>query len=360
MGLFTPVYYNEKKSDDERSKAIQKERNSKKLQKVAKDFEIGGWLQAIAIEKLRDPSLCEMLLMKYAGKDPIKKLYDLDAYKAAARSLAEMGEQSRLEQIFSQCGNYGIQSIVVSFIENLTFLEEAAINPGEEYGQNPWYTEVAESAVSKITDDAALARVAINSFHNYPAEDAAKRVRGDAQLRDIALQSPFIKARINAVRRMSDSESIIMSLRDEFMPVILENPMKSTFQAILLALCGDTVAKLVLYFTGWEEQCVREGIQECNSHFAESEVLKTDPEILLPVLKKILETLLADKNHETWELVPRVAKCLRLMHENNIASEQIESNFPQTIQYDFEFMVYYGDGYDGGERKNGSETITLW
>lgn len=358
MGLLTPVYYNQKKSYDERSEAIEKEKSKKRLQSAAKDPSLDGRLRAVAIKKLRDPSLCEAVLMELVEKDPLKEPNDLQifAYKAAARSLTEMGEQSRLERIFHQCGNYGIQSIVVSCIENPTLLEEAAINSGEKFGPNPWYTKVAQSAVSKITDDAALARVTIHSFHPYPAMDASKHVRDDTQLLNIALHSPYIEARIVAVQRMSNPESIIMPLREELMPAISEDPMNLESEAILLALCGDTIANLILYFTGCEAKCVREGVRLCDL----SEALKADPEILLPVLKKILETLLAGKDYKTQKLIPRVAKCIRLMHENNIAPERIESDFPQTIQYEYEYRDYAGDDYDSAYDVENTETIVLW
>lgn len=357
MGLFTPVYYNEKKSYDERLKAVEEEKSERRLRKLANDAAVDIRFRAVAIRKLQDPSLCEALLMEYAGKDITKWPNDHESYvfQAAAQFLAALGEQSRLERIFRQCRNYGIKSIVIKNIEDTAFLEKAAINQGEEFGPDPWYTKVAQNAVTRITDDSTLARVAIFSFHAYPAEDAAKRVKDEVQLQNIVLKSPYIGARINAAKRVQNTESLLVHLREELTPVITENPMGSYHQAKLLGVCGDPLAKLVLYFTEGQK-----GVREFDSRFTEKEVLKTDPDILLPLLKSVFQSLSAEKNHADRERISRIAKCLRSMHENGISSRRIEAEFPKTIQYDFQYVEYAGDDYDSGYRTGGTETITLW
>lgn len=80
MGLFTPVYYNEKKSYDERLKAVEEEKSERRLRKLANDAAVDIRFRAVAIRKLQDPSLCEALLMEYAGKDITKWPNDHESY----------------------------------------------------------------------------------------------------------------------------------------------------------------------------------------------------------------------------------------------------------------------------------------
>ena len=348
MGLFKPVYYNEKKSESQKRQAMEKEKNPGRLRKAALDQSLDYELRAIAIGNLRDPEVCEAVLMEYAGRNPKEGPVSFLCmpYNAAAGVLAELGDQARLERLLDKCSSHAIQAIIVGQIKEPALLERTAIHPGDN-------TDLAKSAVDRIEDDAALARMAIQTTDQWAALKAAKRVNDEAEKGRIVLHSPHLDARIEAARRMNSPAALAEPLRAELMPKIAENPTQSPCEAHLLALCGDDVARIVLYCIDHDQ----DGSVSWGRQHAKEVALQADPDVLFPLLKRTLEAHLSSKDYYTMNCVPRVAELIRHIHDHGVAAERIEAELPRTIDYDYQFSGYVGDSRETGE---GKKTVTLW
>ena len=94
MGLFKPLYYNQKKPYRERVMALQNEKSRKRLRRAALDTDLDNRLQGIAIEKLQDPDLCEAVLMEFASKTPLDgpNNYQMERYHSATKTLSTLEE----------------------------------------------------------------------------------------------------------------------------------------------------------------------------------------------------------------------------------------------------------------------------
>ncbi len=348
MGLFKPDYYNEKKSESRKKQAMEKEKNPGRLRKAALDQSLDYELRAIAIGNLRDPEVCESVLMEYAGRNPKEGPVSFLCmpYNAAAGVLAELGDQARLKRLLGKCSSHAIQAIIVGQIKDPALLERTAIHPGDN-------TDLAKSAVDRIEDDAALARMAIQTTDQWAALRAAKRVNDEAEKGRIVLHSPYLDARIEAAKRMSSPATLAEPLRAELMPKIAENPTQSPYEAQLLAVCGDDVARIVLYCIDHD----RDGSVSWGRQHAKEAALQADPDVLFPLLKRTLEAHLSSKNYYTMNCVPRVAEVIRHMHDHGSAAERIEAELPRTIDYGYQFGGCVGESLETGEEK---ETVTLW
>ena len=286
MGLFTPAYYNMKKSLDQRAEALRKENSKGRLRRVALDADIDSYLRTIAVKRLGEADVCEAMLMELAQKNPVQKIYSEAPYHAAAEML---GDPSRLEHILLKCGNWDMKAIIVSHLDNPALLEDLASNEGEKWGSDPDYTKVALEAVKQIKDNAALVRVALRTSHAYLAEEAAKRVSTFEAVQEIALNSPYMDAKIKAVDRLSDPSVLMEPLREQLLPGILEDPVKEQYPTRLLALCGDDLARLLLYCTNNADFNDRATKYKYMGDFKVEETIvsKVDPDKLYSALKHI-------------------------------------------------------------------------
>lgn len=358
MNLFKPTYYNMKKDLSQRVIALQKEKIKSKLRKVALDTGLPTNLRAIAVERLSDADVCEAVLMEYAGKDPCQKVYSEGAYHAAAETL---GDPSRLERILRECGNWDMKAIIVSHLDDPALLEDLAINEGEKWGDDPYYTKVIRAAVRQIKDDDALIRVAIRGDRDA-AVTAAECVCYSESCAEIALTSPHIRAKIKAVERMPDPSALVGPLRERLLPGILEDPTNETLPIKLLALCGDDLAGLLLYCTD-NDQMNKWRIEHNKGFFnlEEAVVSKVDPDELYPALKRIYDS----HAHHTLgfhgrDSLRNVSRCTQAMHKNGILAEQIEAEFPPTLNVHCTDVSYYGDGYEKSYDYEDDEIMEFW
>ncbi|MBQ6326535.1 MAG: hypothetical protein IJI26_10765 [Clostridia bacterium] len=361
MSLFKPAYYDMKKDLSRREDALCREKSRSKLRKAALDADLDSRLRAIAVKRLGDADVCEAVLMERAGKDPCQKVCSEGAYHAAAETL---GDPSRLARILRECGNWDMKAIVVAHLDDPALLEDLAINEGEKWGSDPYYTKVAQGAVGRLKDDAALTRVAVRAFHAYPAEDAAKRISTFEAVQEIALNSPYMGARIKAVDRLSDPSALTGPLRERLLPGILEDPTKGENRGPteLLALCGDGLARLLLYCTDNDRFGDRANRYRHMGDFkVEEAVPKADPDELYPALKRIYDKY---ANHTVGyhgrDSLRNVARCIGVMHDNGILTERIEAELPPTLKVHYADTDYYGDGYEKSARDEGDETMVLW
>ena len=120
MGLFKPLYLDKNQEEYEREKALNKEKDRRRLREFALDRTQDEHLRGVAIIKANDPGLCEAVLMERASESPAGSLmpFQLEHYEKAALVLSELGEQKRLEKILALCVKYQIQVIVMNYIKN--------------------------------------------------------------------------------------------------------------------------------------------------------------------------------------------------------------------------------------------------
>ena len=366
MNLFKPAYYNMKKDLSQRVIALQKEKSKSKLRKVALDTSLPTNLRAIAVERLGNADVCETVLMEYVGnpnqdisaRSFFSLLSEAEFYHTVAETL---GDQSRLERIFRECGNWDMKAIIVSHLDDPALLEDLAINEGEKWGGYPYYTDVARAAVRQIKDDDALIRVAIRGDRDA-AVTAAECVCYSESCAEIALNSPHIHARIKAVERMPDPSALTGPLRERLLPDILEDPTNETLPIKLLALCGDDLAGLLLYCTD-NDQMNKWRIEHNKGFFnlEEAVVSKVDPDELYPALKRIYDS----HAHHTLgfhgrDSLRNVSRCTQAMHKNGILAEQIEAEFPPTLNVHCTDVSYYGDGYEKSYDYEDDEIMEFW
>ncbi len=126
MGLFKPLYLDRDLSCDKREKALEKEKNLRRLRKFALDQNAHAHLRGVAIIRANDAELCEAVLMELASYVPNRRVWssELEPYEQAVHVLSELGEQERLEKIFVSCVNYEIQGAIISHISNPETLRE--------------------------------------------------------------------------------------------------------------------------------------------------------------------------------------------------------------------------------------------
>ena len=359
MNLFKPAYYNMKKNLAQRKEALRKEKSKSKLRKVAMDSGLDSSLRAIAIERLGNPEVCEAVLMERAGKDPTERIYSVEAYHAAAETL---GDPSRLERILRECGNWDMKAIIVSHIEDPVLLEELAVKEGEKRHGYSYYSKVAKAAVGQIKDDDALVRIAIHGDSDA-AKEAACRVRYSESCEEIALNSPHIHARITAVERMPDPSALAGPLRERLLPDILEDPTRgeNITPIKLLALCGDDLARLLRYCT--ENDQMNDWSIRHNKGFFKLEdiVSKVDPEELYTALKRIYDKhVYHTVKFHGRDSLRNVSRCTQAMHKNGILAEQIEAEFPPTLNVHCTDVSYYGDGYEKSYDYEDDEIMEFW
>lgn len=243
MNLFKPAYYNMKKDLSQRVIALQKEKSKSKLRKVALDTSLPTNLRAIAVERLGNADVCETVLMEYVG-NPNQDISALSFFSLLSKAefyhtVAEtLGDQSRLERIFRECGNWDMKAIIVSHLDDQTLLEDLAFNEGEKWGESTFYTRVAQAAIRRIKDDEALVRIAIRGDRDA-AVTAAECVCYSESCAEIALNSPHIRAKIKAVERMPDPSALAGPLRERLLPAILEDPTK--FEKVPQPVCSPCV-----------------------------------------------------------------------------------------------------------------------
>ena len=356
MGLFKPLYFNQKKPYHERSMALQNEKSRKRLRNAALDTTLDIGLRGVAIEKLQDPELCEAVLMEFASKGPFDgpKSYQMERYNSAARTLSAIGEQQRLERIFHQCVSHQIQAVVISKIQNPALLEQVAVNADETYGA--WHFKVSENAVRQIQDERSLARVAIQAEQGHVAEDAVKRIDDGNLLRDIALKSSHNAARVKAIRRLPDATALIEPLKNEVAQMIVEHPLDSYWEIKLLAVSGDKTGRILSVCTK-----VLDPVRDLGSCVKDEEILEADPDILYPAMKRILKELDNTPSKPNGRIIfSQTASFIKLLHDFGIKTRQIEAELPKTITYQYDYTEYSGDDYDSGYRNEGMDEVTLW
>ena len=356
MGLFKPLYNNQNKPYRERVMALQNEKSRKRLRRAALDTDLDNRLQGIAIEKLQDPDLCEAVLMEFASKTPLDgpNNYQMERYHSATKTLSTLEEQKRQEKIFHQCVSHRIQAVIISQIQNPELLEQVAVNAGERYGA--WHFKVSENAMRQIQDEATLARIAIQSEQGHVAEDAVKRVADGNLLRDIVLKSPHIEARVKAIRQLPDTKSLIEPLKRELAQQIMDYPLDSCWEIRLLAVSGDKTGRILFRCTEGTDTK-----EEICSDVKDTEALEADSDILYPALKRILEELCNTPSRPNIQRIfSSAARCIRLLHEHGIKTEEIEAELPRTIEYRYESTDYAGDDYDSAYRCEGTDEVVLW
>ena len=97
-------------------------------------------------------------------------------------------------------------------------------------------------------------------------------------------------------------------------------------------------------------------------HVQTAEALEADPDILYPVMKKLLTELAGRTEDHAGEmrLIPVIAGCIRLLHDSGILPERIETDFPHTVRYRYSYTEYAGDGYEGRYTGEKSGEATVW
>ena len=354
--LFKPIYYNEKKSYGERAAALEEENSTKKLKAASLDPELGDRLRAVAIKKLKDPEVCEMVLMEFSSGKPMDgpDKYNEERFISAAKTLKGLDEQNRLEELFDKCGSHRIQAIIVQNIENTVLLEKAALNEAEAYG--PWYLGVSSNAIEALRDEEVLARIAINGMIGHAAEDSAKKVNSSELLQKIVTESKSISARVNAVRRLNDTSAVLPALRKELAPVIIEKPLDSYWEIRLLASAHDAAGRIMAYCTD-APGSLQKDYPDC---IKSDEVLLAEVEIIYPFLRNIFSELTYKMDTNAWDKLPNVCKCIKLLHDNGIMIEQIEKDFPKTIDYTCNVVDYSGGDYDSRYSAERGNKIDIW
>ena len=309
-------------SEKEQYAALVRIKDPSILRAVALDAGVQYQLRIIAIKTLKDPDICESVLMEYASQMEYFNDYRKEICDCAALTLYSLGDEARLEDILKKCSaESSVQNIVMSYIQNQSLLEQAAMDEDGRF----WSS--SSVAVRKINDEKILLRIALNARDSDARKAAAKKLKSELFLQEFVVSNNnSIYLRLEICKRLHDRSAILNPLKEELLPVIVNDPWRHQNEISLLARCGEMVSRVLRY-------CLHSfGDPQTYEFNIKDLVLQSDHDMLYQALKNLLTALLdwVDEN-AVYRFGPDVAECIKLLHDSGIMTAQIERDFPKVV-----------------------------